>query len=36
LEKLNRRDLPFAVLSQENCFKVWRHTDGTMDIQEIV
>ena len=36
LAKLNRSELPFAVLSQENCFKVWRHLDGTLDIQEIV
>ena len=36
LQRLNRQDLPFAVLSQSNCFKVWRHQDGTLDIQELV
>lgn len=35
LRRLNRSELPFAVLSQDNCVKVWRRIDGTMDIQEI-
>lgn len=36
LERLDRSALPYAVLSQENCFRVWRRHDGSLELQEIL